>query len=114
MWPCSSAAQGIWSGRSPAAQAAHTLSGKPSRAHAACASATGVAHELHAKHNPTTATFIWLWHHRYDLGKGEWSNPDGCGQGEGELHMRVTYTPFDKMARHPSDSVTVRTNLQRA
>lgn len=41
------------------------------------------------------------------MGKGEWSNPDGCGQGEGELHLRCTYTPFDKMARHPSQSVTV-------
>jgi hypothetical protein len=42
----------------------------------------------------------------YDLGKGQWSNPDGCGQGEGELHMRVTYTPFEKMARHPSESMS--------
>jgi hypothetical protein len=42
----------------------------------------------------------------YDLGKGEWSNPDGCGQGEGEVHLRCTYTPFDQMARHPADSVT--------
>ena len=60
------------------------------------------------------------WHHdiiagcacRYDLGKGEWSNPDGCGQGEGEVHLRCTYTPFEMMGRHPADSVTVcaRTN----
>jgi hypothetical protein len=44
---------------------------------------------------------------RYDLGKGEWSNPDGCGQGEGEVHLRCTYTPFEMMGRHPADSVTV-------
>ena len=44
---------------------------------------------------------------RYDLGKGEWSNPDGCGQGEGEIHLRCTYTPFEMMARHPAESVTV-------
>lgn len=43
------------------------------------------------------------WH---DLGKGDWSNPDGCGQGEGELHLRITYTPFEAFTRHPSQSLT--------
>jgi len=42
----------------------------------------------------------------YDLGKGPWSNPDGCGQGEGELHLRIKYTPFDRFTRHPRESLT--------
>lgn len=42
----------------------------------------------------------------YDLGMGEWSNPDGCGQGEGELRLRLTYTPFDAFTHHPKDSAT--------
>lgn len=51
--------------------------------------------------------------HRYDLGKGPWSNPDGCGQGEGELHLRIKYTPFDRFTRHPRESLTVRTAARR-
>lgn len=42
----------------------------------------------------------------YDIGVGEWSNPDGCGQGEGELHLRLTYTPFEAFNYHPKHSVT--------
>ena len=45
---------------------------------------------------------------RYDMGKGVFSNPDGCGRGEGIVHLRITYTPFNMFLRHPADSVTVR------
>lgn len=44
---------------------------------------------------------------RHDLGKGPWSSPDGCGQGEGELNLRIKYTPFDGFTRHPKESLTV-------
>ena len=42
------------------------------------------------------------------MGKGVFSNPDGCGRGEGIVHLRITYTPFNMFLRHPADSVTVR------
>ena len=45
---------------------------------------------------------------RYDMGMGDFSCPDGCGRGEGQIHLRTTYTPFDMFERHPADSVTVR------
>ena len=41
------------------------------------------------------------------MGKGVFSNPDGCGRGEGIVHLRITYTPFTMFQRHPADSVTV-------
>lgn len=41
------------------------------------------------------------------MGLGDFSNPDGCGRGEGQVHLRITYTPFDMFERHPADSVTV-------
>ena len=51
------------------------------------------------------------------MGRGDFSNPDGCGRGEGQVKLRITYTPFDKFERHPADSVAVRpepTRQQRA
>jgi hypothetical protein len=47
----------------------------------------------------------------FDLGKGEWSNPDGCGSGEGQLVLRITYTPFDGFTKHPSRAANVRFTL---
>ncbi len=47
---------------------------------------------------------------RYDMGMGVFSNPDGCGRGEGIVHLRITYTPFTAFQRHPADSITVRTS----
>jgi len=43
------------------------------------------------------------------MGMGVFSNPDGCGRGEGIVHLRITYTPFTAFQRHPADSITVRT-----
>lgn len=40
------------------------------------------------------------------MGKGVWS-PDGCGLGEGEINLRIKYTPFDHFTRHPRESLTV-------
>lgn len=34
------------------------------------------------------------------LGKDEFSNEDGCGGGFGEVHLRVTYWPFELMRGH--------------
>lgn len=34
------------------------------------------------------------------LGLGEFDNDDGCGGGRGELHLRVTYWPLEKMGGH--------------
>ena len=39
---------------------------------------------------------------RYDMGMGVFSNPDGCGRGEGIVHLRITYTPFTMFQRHPA------------
>lgn len=48
------------------------------------------------------------WHDAwYPLGKSEWSNPDGCGRGEGELHLKLHYLPFDAFDKHPSRSSNV-------
>ena len=41
------------------------------------------------------------------MGIGVFSNPDGCGRGEGIVHLRITYTPFTAFQRHPADSITV-------
>ena len=54
----------------------------------------------------TVPTSRWAAH-RQELGKGVWSSPDGCGLGEGDINLRVKYTPFDHFTRHPRDSVTV-------
>ena len=48
------------------------------------------------------------------MGKGVFSNPDGCGRGEGIVHLRITYTPFTMFQRHPADSITVRAELTGA
>lgn len=34
------------------------------------------------------------------LGMGEFSDEDGCGGGRGELHVRATYWPLEKMGGH--------------
>ncbi|PSC74351.1 synaptotagmin-5-like [Micractinium conductrix] len=34
------------------------------------------------------------------LGRGEFSNEDGCGAGFGELQLRITYWPFNLLSRH--------------
>lgn len=34
------------------------------------------------------------------LGRGEFSNEDGCGGGFGEVHLRMTYWPFELMTGH--------------
>ena len=56
--------------------------------------------------NPVGKAF--LGRRRYDMGMGVFSNPDGCGRGEGIVHLRITYTPFTMFQRHPADSITVR------
>lgn len=38
------------------------------------------------------------------LGKGEFSNEDGCGGGFGELHLKVTYWPFELIDFHKEAS----------
>ena len=38
------------------------------------------------------------------LGLGEFNDEDGCGGGRGELNLRVTYWPLDKMGGHRSAS----------
>ncbi|EIE26093.1 hypothetical protein COCSUDRAFT_46488 [Coccomyxa subellipsoidea C-169] len=40
----------------------------------------------------------------YDLGKGEWSNEDGTGKGEGQLELKVTYFPFELLYSKPRDA----------
>ncbi|KAL4424271.1 hypothetical protein ABPG75_001572 [Micractinium tetrahymenae] len=34
------------------------------------------------------------------LGRGEFANEDGCGGGYGELHLRLTYWPFQLLSGH--------------
>lgn len=48
------------------------------------------------------------------MGLGDFSCPDGCGRGEGQVHLRITYTPFTMFEHHPADSVTVRPKPQAA
>ena len=48
------------------------------------------------------------------MGMGVFSNPDGCGRGEGIVHLRITYTPFTMFQRHPADSITVRSSTWHA
>jgi len=38
------------------------------------------------------------------LGMGEFNDEDGCGGGRGELSLRVTYWPFEKMGGHTTAS----------
>ncbi|CAL5218486.1 g172 [Coccomyxa viridis] len=40
----------------------------------------------------------------YDLGKGEWSNDDGTGKGEGQVQLRITYFPFELLYSKPRDA----------
>ncbi|BDA44378.1 Synaptotagmin-5 [Coccomyxa sp. Obi] len=40
----------------------------------------------------------------YDLGKGDWSNEDGTGKGEGQLELKITYFPFELLYSKPRDA----------
>ncbi|KAK9868031.1 hypothetical protein WJX84_002145 [Apatococcus fuscideae] len=40
----------------------------------------------------------------YDLGRGDWSNDEGCGRGEGELLLRCKYWSFETIYSKPRQS----------